>query len=181
LKDILKFTGPTLFLLLIFLTLISCTQTEKAKNKTSDSFEIQEYETIVLPFEHPQTKQKFKIINAYKLYHTYIEKVKENPNSILLDLYKEEVIEPTYNDCFNNAEYLHMADSILNVAPERFTEIQVLTEKMDSRGTDKLIREALEKSSNLIPSETETTVCVFPSTNLNIAMVTVGAGKIIIL
>ncbi|WP_442598564.1 DUF2268 domain-containing putative Zn-dependent protease [Neobacillus sp. D3-1R] len=173
--------GTTFILIYLLLSLTSCTQTEKTKKSLSESNEKQIYENIVSSFEHPQTKQKYKIVNAYKFFPNYIAKVKDKPSHSKMDIYKEEVIKPIYNDCFQNGEYLHMADSILNVAPERLTEMEILTEKMESKETDKIIREALIKSSNLLSSEKETTVCVFPSTNVNAAMVTVGAGKIIVL
>ncbi|WP_164670804.1 DUF2268 domain-containing putative Zn-dependent protease [Virgibacillus doumboii] len=45
-----------------------------------------------------------------------------------------------------------------------------------------LIRDALIESSNLLPTDEKTTVCVFPSTDPNaVSGVTAGAGKIIIL
>ena len=52
---------------------------------------------MVFSFEHPQTKQKYKIIHANQLFYPYIEKVKENPNlstSETLELYNKEIIQP---------------------------------------------------------------------------------------
>ncbi|MFJ5764412.1 DUF2268 domain-containing putative Zn-dependent protease [Lysinibacillus sp. NPDC093210] len=156
------------------LMLASCTQTEKSHKK-------QDIESIITSFEHPQTKQKYKIVNVYKLYGNYQDKVESNPKQSKREIYQEEVIEPIYSDCFDNGEYLHMAHYALNVAPDQLTENQLLSEKIDSEETEKLIKEALFKSSDLIPSEIETTVCVLPATNVNAEMVTVGAGKIIVL
>ncbi|MFJ7661236.1 DUF2268 domain-containing putative Zn-dependent protease [Lysinibacillus sp. NPDC097162] len=165
----------TAFILICtILTLASCTQTEKSHKK-------QEIESIVTSFEHPQTKQKYKIINAYKLYDNYQDKVESNPKQSKQEIYKEEVIEPIYSDCFDNGEYLHMAHYALNVAPDQLTENQLLSKKINREETEKLIKEALFKSSDLIPSEKETNVCVFPATNVYAYMVTVGAGKIIVL
>jgi len=141
------------------------------------------YESIVLSFEHPRTKQKFKIVNAYKLYHNYVDRVKNSPDNSNsdLDIYKEEVIKPIYSACFKDGEYLHMVYPILNKAPEDLGEIQAIVEKIETNETDQIIREALIKSSDLLPSDNETTVCVLPNTNLSSYMVTVGAGKIIVL
>ncbi|MEK5333611.1 DUF2268 domain-containing putative Zn-dependent protease [Lysinibacillus sp. FSL W8-0992] len=165
----------TAFILICtILTLASCTQTEKSHKK-------QEIESIVTSFEHPQTKQKYKIINAYKLYDNYQDKVESNPKQSKQEIYKDEVIEPIYSDCFDNGEYLHMAHYALNVAPDQLTENQLLSKKINREETEKLIKEALFKSSDLIPSEKETNVCVFPATNVYAYMVTVGAGKIIVL
>lgn len=164
-----------IFLLIItLLTLTSCTQDEESKAK-------QDIESIVLSFEHPQTGQKFKIVNAYKLYQNYADKVEINPKQSQLEIYNEEVIKPVYSACFENGEYPNMADEILNVAPDLLTENQLLSEKIDREETEKIIKEALLKSSDLLPSGNETTVCVFPATNTNTLMTTVGAGKIIVL
>jgi len=164
-----------IFLLIItLLTLTSCTQAEESKAK-------QDIESIVLSFEHPQTGQKFKIVNAYKLYQNYADKVEINPKQSQLEIYNEEVIKPIYSVCFENGEYPNMADEVLNVAPDLLTENQLLSEKIDREETEKIIKEALLKSSDLLPSGNETTVCVFPATNTNTLMTTVGAGKIIVL
>jgi len=156
------------------LTLTSCTQAEESKAK-------QDIESIVLSFEHPQTGQKFKIVNAYKLYQNYADKVEINPKQSQLEIYNEEIIKPVYSACFENGEYPNMAEEVLNVAPDLLTENQLLSEKIDRKVIENIIKEALLKSSDFIPSGNETTVCVFPATNTNTLMTTVGAGKIIVL
>jgi len=171
LKKYLKIV--VVFVLIIsILTLTSCTQKEKSKN---------DFESIVTSFEHPQTGQKFKIVNAYKLYQNYADKVESNPKQSQSEIYNEEVIKPIYSACFESVEYPYMADEVLNVAPDLLTENQILSEKIDREETENIIKEALLKSSDLIPSEIETTACVFPATNTNKQMITVGAGKIIVL
>lgn len=159
-------------LIISILTLTSCTQKEKSKN---------DFESIVTSFEHPQTGQKFKIVNAYKLYQNYADKVESNPKQSQSEIYNEEVIKPIYSDCFENGEYLHIADPVINVDLDSLTENQKLSEQIDREETEKIIKEALIKSSDLIASENETTVCVLPVTNANPNMVTVGAGKVIVL
>ncbi|MEK5530409.1 hypothetical protein MKX79_13645 [Viridibacillus sp. FSL R5-0468] len=145
----------------------------KSKSELADSNKKQDIDSIVLSFEHPQTNQKYKIVNAYELYQNYKDKVESNPKHSQLEIYNEEVIKQVYSDCFENGEYLHMADPVLNVAPDRLTENQKLSEKIDREETENIIKEALLKSSDLITSENETTVCVFPSTNVNASMITV--------
>ncbi|WP_235616152.1 hypothetical protein [Lysinibacillus sphaericus] len=68
----------------------ACTQAEESKAK-------QDIESIVLSFEHPQTGQKFKIVNAYKLYQNYADKDEINPKQSQLEIYNEEVIKPVYS------------------------------------------------------------------------------------
>ena len=166
------------FILLIScLTLTSCTQTEK-EQKIIDK-------EMVFSFEHPQTKQKYKIIYANQLFYPYIEKVKDNPNlstSETLELYNNEIIQPIYQDCFENGEYLHMAENLLNTIPNGLTEIEVVSEKMGTRKAEinQLIQESLLKSADLLPSQSDVAVCVFPSSTNNRRAFAVGAGKIII-
>jgi hypothetical protein len=173
LQKYLKIIGA---ILLIFLT--SCTQSEISKNERTNT----NNQSVVISFENPQTKQKYEIVNAYKLFSSYRNKVKNKPNNSQLEIYKQEVIDPIYNQCFKNGEYLHMVDSILNTAPTRFTEIQFLSKKIEKEETDQAIKEALIKSSNLLPSKKETIVCIFPSMYpISATMITAGAGKIIVL
>lgn len=172
---LLKYFLKICILISAMLMLAACTQTEESHEK-------QETENIVTSFEHPETKQKYKIVNAYKLYDNYQEKVESsNRKQSKREIYKEEVIEPIFSDCFENGEYIHMAHYALDVGPEQLTENQLLSKKINREETEKLIKESLFKSSDLIPSDIETTVCVLPATNVNVPMVTVGAGKIIVL
>lgn len=159
--------------------LISC---EKKDTNAPFSSPDTNIDNLVVSFEHPDTAQKFKIIKAYKLFNNYINKLESNPEASAIEIYQKEIIEPIYNDCFAEAEYIHMADSKLKEAPTNLSEIMELNEKIDNGETDKIIKEALIKSSNILPIEKETTVCVFPETNQNSAlMVTVGSGKILVL
>jgi uncharacterized protein YjaZ len=188
LKKNLKMIAATLLLVLSLLLFAACEKTDKAGNEVGKTQNKIKYESTVLTFEHPETKQKYKIVNAYKLYQNYLDEMKKDPDTLYVDVYKKEVIDPIYSDCFENGEFLHMADPIvnadpshLNVSPTHLAEIQNLIDKMDNQQTDEIIKEALIKSSDLLPSEKETTVCVLPSTNKNAEMITVGAGKIEVL
>ena len=165
--------------------LTSCTQTEKGENQLHEKEQITDDKEIVFSFEHPQTRQKYKIIHVNQLFFPYIEKVKDNPNlstSETLELYNKEIIQPIYQDCFENGEYLHMAETLLNTVPKGLTEIQVVSEKMETRKAEinQLIQESLLKSADLLPSQSNVAVCVFPSSTNNRTPFTVGAGKIII-
>lgn len=168
-------TSAPFILLLILLMLTSCTQIEKSeKEKSTDDSE------IVYSFENPQTNQKFKIVHANSLFDRYFDKVKDIPSLSKLDLYNEEIIQPVYSDCFENGEYIHMVDAILNNAPTN--ELKVVSELIETRKDElnALIQESLLKSAQLLPSEHDVAVCVFPSNNSNISVYTVGAGKIVI-
>ena len=170
-------TSVPFILLLILLMLTSCTQIEKGeKEQSTDDSE------IVYSFENPQTNQTFKIVHVNSLFERYIEKVKDIPSHSKLDLYKEEIIQPVYSDCFENGEFIHMADVTLNKAPTSLTELKIVSELIETRKDDinALIQDALLKSAQLLPSEHDVAVCVFPSSNAQVGMYTVGAGKIII-
>lgn len=172
-------------LIITCLALTACTQTEKYENRQQEKEQKTDDKEMVFSFEHLQTKQKFKIIHANQLFYPYIEKVKDNPNlspSETLELYNKEIIQPIYQDCFENGEYIHMAETLLNTVPKGLTEIQNISEKMETRKAEinQLIQESLLKSSDLLPSQSDVAVCVFPSFTNNSTAITVGAGKIII-
>lgn len=177
--------GITFILGLLLLMLAACTPTEKSESQLHEKKQITDDEEMVFSFEHPQTKQKYKIIHANQLFYPYMEKVKENPNlssSETLDLYNKEVIQPIYQDCFENGEYYHMAETLLTTVPTGLTEIQVVSEKMETHKAEinQLIQESLLKSADLLPSQSDVAVCVFPSATNNRIPFAVGAGKIII-
>ncbi|WP_342556731.1 DUF2268 domain-containing putative Zn-dependent protease [Lysinibacillus sp. FSL P4-0201] len=177
--------GITFILGLLLLMLAACTPTEKSESQLHEKKQITDDEEMVLSFEHPQTKQKYKIIHANQLFYPYMEKLKENPNlssSETLDLYNKEVIQPIYQDCFENGEYYHMAETLLTTVPTGLTEIQVVSEKMETHKAEinQLIQESLLKSADLLPSQSDVAVCVFPSATNNRIPFAVGAGKIII-
>ncbi|AWE09274.1 Zn-dependent protease [Lysinibacillus sp. 2017] len=157
--------------------LTSCTQTENSEKEqnTDDS-------KIMYTFENPQTSQKYKIIHVNSLFERYFEKVKDTPSESKLELYKKEVIQPVYSDCFENGEFIHMADSTLNKAPTSLTELKVVSDLIETRKDElnALIQDALLKSAQLLPSERDVAVCVFPSSNSKVWMYNVGAGKIVI-
>jgi uncharacterized protein YjaZ len=80
------------------------------------------------------------------------------------------------------AEPLLIAESLLDSTPEGVAELEIISEKLEIRKEkiNELIQESLLKSAELLPSQNDIAVCVFPSNNENMPMVTVGAGKIII-
>lgn len=159
-------------LMMLCFMLSACAQTEKPSHEKPD------VESITVSFEHPETKQPFKIIHAYELFQNYTEKVESDPDRSPLDVYREEVIDPVYSACFENGEYINMAETVLNITPKQLKENQLLSEKIDREATEKSIKEGLFKSSEFLPTNNETTVCVFPATDVNANMVTIGAGKI---
>ncbi|MDX8365681.1 DUF2268 domain-containing putative Zn-dependent protease [Cytobacillus sp. IB215665] len=163
------------------LFLYACSPTNEERGITDEKEEVNK-ESLILSFKNPQTNQEFKIVKAYKLFEGLREKTEESSERSKLDVYKEVVIDPIYQDCFANAEYPNMADSILHSAPDLFTPLTILGEKIEEKQVEKAIQQALIKSSNILPSSKETTVCLFTTTNSNTSpMFTVGAGKIIIL
>ena len=162
--------------------LTSCTKAESREEESHKKELNNDDIEIMYTFEDPQTKQKFKIVHANQLFERYIEKVKENPSNSTLEFYKEEVIQPVYKDCFDNGEYLHMAEDFLNTVPNSLAELKIISGNIEARKSEinELIQESLLKSAELLPSQKEIAVCVFPTSNAQTTMFTVGAGKIII-
>jgi hypothetical protein len=137
------------------------------------------YEDIIVTFQHPKTDQTFKIVNAYKLYEYYIKRVNDNPHLLPSDLFKKEVYRKTYIDCLKGSNDIPW-DNIL-MKPEQFDEIKLLTNRIEKGDTTNLIKASLIKSSNLLPSNVETTVCVFPAKLNDNYAVTLNTGKILLL
>ena len=162
--------------------LTSCTHTEKIVEPSHKKDQNIDYEDITYTFEDPKTKQMFKIVHANQLFERYIEKTKKDPSNATLELYQEEVIQPVYKDCFEDGEFVYMAEELLNSAPDSLAELELINEKLETRKTEvnELIQESLLKSAALLASPKDTKVCVFPSSRANMPMLTVGAGKIII-
>ncbi|MBP2242979.1 uncharacterized protein YjaZ [Cytobacillus eiseniae] len=173
--------GIIFILCLILLTLASCKQVEKGGNQLSENEQITVAKENLFSFEHPKTEQKYKIVHVNQLFHQYIEKVKENKSHSNLQLYKEEIIQPIYKDCFANGEYLYLADTLLNTPPEKLGELQMISNIIEKRKEEinQLIQESILKSADLLPSQSDVAVCVFPSTYVDMSMFAVGAGKII--
>lgn len=128
--------------------------------------------------ENPDKEQMFHIINTAFLFEKYIEKGAEAN----FEMYNNEVIQPIYDDCFKDGEFLYMADEILHTAPTNLSNLKNNTELMKVRQQElnQLIEEALLKSAKLLPSDKDVTVCLVPATSSGIRLFTTGAGKIII-
>lgn len=175
-------TSITFTLFLILLMLTSCTPTEKSDEPLHTLEHKNDTIETMYTFENTQTNQKYKIVHTTQLFERYLEKVEENPSDSSLELYQEEIIQPVYKDCFENGEYLHMAEALLNTAPENLAELEIINEKLELRKTEinELIQESLLKSADLLPSQKDIAVCVFPTSNLDSYMFAAGAGKIII-
>ncbi|WP_313800209.1 DUF2268 domain-containing putative Zn-dependent protease [Cytobacillus sp.] len=169
-------------LMLIITIMAACEQKDPASANEQNVRKNRQFsEGMFESFKNSQTGQTDKIVNVYKLFTNYIDTMEKNPDASQIDTYKKEVIDPIYNECFRDAEYIHMAESLLNVAPTRYTELKKTIKKIEKEDTNKIIKEALEKSASYLPSDKETTVCVFPAENKNYAMINVGVGKIIVL
>ncbi|WP_349408770.1 DUF2268 domain-containing putative Zn-dependent protease [Pseudalkalibacillus sp. SCS-8] len=163
------------FFLISIVVLIISSACEKAVYKPSS-----EEENIIYSFENEKTNQKFTIVHAYKSYNEYLTKLAEKDEDID-KVYKEQIIEPVYERCFKDGEYIHMAMDFITQPPTQLHSLKELVNKIDEEETNTLIRESLIKSSNLLEAEGETTVCIFPVPNVNsVPMVTVGTGKIIV-
>ncbi|PLR94115.1 DUF2268 domain-containing putative Zn-dependent protease [Bacillus sp. T33-2] len=163
-----------LILLAVFL-LGSCLKNEQ---------KVQEYENSRFSYDHPNnnTKQQFEIIHVYKLYDSFMKNSKNKDKREVGELYKEQIIEPVYDACFKDAEYLHIADHLMVHPPEDLDRMQQIVDSIDQGTTETLFKETLLKSAEILPTSNKTTVCVFPTFNHNEApMFAQGAGKITVL
>ncbi|MFD1851813.1 DUF2268 domain-containing putative Zn-dependent protease [Oceanobacillus bengalensis] len=160
------------------------TNSQDDTNKTEESGDTPESDRLTFSFNHPETEQTFKIIHAYKLYENYEERELNNPDENDLELYKQEVIEPIYDDCFSGSAFPYSEEEISTLAESanKFEFIQGIADKIDSEKVNRLIEDALIRSTNLLSSDTNKTVCIFPATSLiqSSMMETLGPENIIV-
>lgn len=178
----------SLSMLLLICTLSACEQTEQSQTKiikeNEQSLEnrttVKEQKDISYSFKNPKTGQEFTILHLYMLYENFFETVKDYPDESPYELFEQKVIEPVYDACIKDAEYYKY--SVYEWTPEEsvFTNIQKQIESMDKDHFNRLFEESLIKSSDLLPSDKRTTVCVFPQTKGFPAMGTIGSGKILV-
>lgn len=184
----MKTTKKLLICILLIFTLSACTQTEqpheeiKSENKQPQEQMKSENEqqTMTYSFKNANTNQEFTIIHAYMLYENYFAAVKENPDKLLFPLYKQEILNPIYEACFSGAE---LTSNPYGMFPEEkdFESIKSLIATMNTDQLNKTFEESLVKSSDILPTDKKTTVCIFPTNESAVSeMMVIGAGKIIV-
>ena len=165
--------------LLVSLTLSACKENEESHEEEHIENELQ---NISYAFENPKTNQQFNLIHVYLLYENYFTTVKEQPDESISKLYKQEVITPINEVCFKEAEYSDVKANFEKV-PKRseFDRVQKQIEKMNSDQLNEVFEESLIQSSDILPTDKETTVCIFPGDkHFPSDMGTIGAGEIVV-
>lgn len=137
-------------------------------------------EELTYTFTNAETGQKFNIISVYKLFADYIAEAKTGSNPNLSSIYKKAVIDPVYSSCYQDAEFGHMADDLINQAPDKLIELNQLSQQLSKHNINELIQESLLKSSTILPGEKPVNICVFPALSPRFQMLTAGTGKIIV-
>lgn len=165
-------------ILLIF-TLSACKQSEQSHEDGNSENEQQD---ITYSFKNPNTEQEFNIIHAYLLYENYFATVKNHPDEPLSKLFQQEVITPVNEACFRDAE---LADSLtlreMITKRSDFDHVKNQIESMNKDQLNEVFEESLVNSSDILPSNEQTTVCIFPENkNFPSDMATIGSGKIIV-
>ncbi|MGG0668177.1 DUF2268 domain-containing putative Zn-dependent protease [Lederbergia citrisecunda] len=160
-------------------TLSACTQIELPHE---DIHLENEQQNITYSFKNPNTGQEFTIIHAYLLYERFFEAVNEHPDELLYNLYQQEIVEPVYEACFEDSKFVDSA-TVLNWVPREgdFERFQNQIGSINKDHLNELLEDSLVKSSDILPSDKKTTVCVFPQDKrLPSDMFTLGTGKIIV-
>ncbi|WP_336825682.1 DUF2268 domain-containing putative Zn-dependent protease [Sporosarcina sp. USHLN248] len=155
--------------------LSGCEQTEQSQVNNQQ-------QNISYSFKNPNTEQEFEILHAYLLYESFIEAVQENPDESHNKLYQQEVIQPVHEACFEDSGFVDL-DTMLNWVPKEsdFDDLKSQIELTNKDYLNELFKEALIKSSDILPSNKKTTVCVFPQDKRLVSnMYTLGTGKIIV-
>ncbi|CAM5622456.1 Zn-dependent protease [Bacillus circulans] len=163
------------YYLLIFTIffLSSCQQNEVVEQEEKVK------EGLTYSFQHPETGQAYNIIHVYKLYENFEKRMKKDVNMSESQVFDEEVINPIYEACYQDAEYF--TETVK--APENREEVNNIIQTMDVKAINSAIEESLIKSSNYIPSNQKTNICIYPTeaTKSTTLMFTEGAGKISVL
>lgn len=159
------------FVIICFiLILVSCSHSE---------------EGIDIVEEHnPDNDQSFIIVNAIDLYASYLEEVIETGLTYeeKMDKYKSIVIEPVYDQCYKDPEY--NIDFLTQNIPDENYEKELLNnvQEADKEKIYADILESLISSSNEIPTENNTTICIIPNSNPDFTTgYSQGSNKIILL
>lgn len=169
----MKFYLNVALIMIVFSLTVACN--EQSKNDSLD-FDI-------ITESHPDTDQLYSIINTFDLYDSYFKQTAANlEQEKIKQVYKEEVIDPIYNSCFADGEYIDMVEFLIEDYPAEESELLNVIEETNREKLHNNIVEALINSSDHLATNEETTVCIFPNTDQNIpVMITAGAGKIIVL
>lgn len=139
---------------------------------------------LIYSFKHPDTDQEFNIVHAYKLYDNYESKLEEESTIPAVQAFEEEVIEPIFDACYQDAEYFERSGKTYSIEPpEDLEQVKGIINTIDEEKTNSAIKEALIESANYISSKKATNVCIYPTPfdpDLP-QMITEGTGKISVL
>lgn len=142
---------------LLLLILSACEQSVQSE-------EPEETDGLFYSFENPETGQEFTIVHAYQNYENFFDTVEEKPDQTLFRSFKQEVIEPVHDACFVDNKRQQADTAALDWAPEE-SEFDSLRESIANINADhlnKAFEESLVKASDILPSDHQTTVCIFP-------------------
>ena len=188
------------FILLLIIVLPACKETEQAEvntkkkdEQTAENLALENepskgdpntennLQDITYSFTNPKTGQEFAILHAYKLYDDYFKALEEFPDESPHQLFRQVISDPIYDACFKSESY---SFSVFEWVPEesKYESIRKQIEVLDQKHLNKLFEESLIKSSDILPSEEKTTVCVFPQDErFPSDMMLLGVGKIVVL
>ncbi|ASV70203.1 DUF2268 domain-containing putative Zn-dependent protease [Cytobacillus kochii] len=125
--------------------------------------------------------QEFNIISGFEYIPRFISEIEESGNKKTTSAFKEIVIKPIWDDCFNDGEYLPLLNNYMESENHNIEKLLDLKNEYDNSNLDDIVKRALEESSNLLVG-TSTNVCILPSDSYNnpSKAVTVGKGKIVL-
>ncbi|MEF7565561.1 DUF2268 domain-containing protein [Bacillus infantis] len=136
---------------------------------------------VVSSFKNDGGNQNFNIVHAQYFYEDYLDNLEQTPRQERQALYEEKILKPIEKECFTDLDYPHMAEEIQDYQVNKFPgTLKKVINSMNKERLDSLIKEALEKSSEILPSTKDINVCIFPTDNTMVkTMVATGAGRII--
>jgi hypothetical protein len=168
----MRFTS-FLFFLIMAVALAGC-------NKGGAAVDAEEMEAG-FDYSFENNGQEFEIVHVYQLFDPYFEEAKGLKGEEAAAVYTSSIVDEVADKCYRGGEFEHKTD-YLNNPPKNRIAVQDNLKRMDTGDINKAIKDALIKSSNELPAEGPTTVCVFPTDNNAPAqMITAGAGQIVVL
>lgn len=128
------------FGLLVVLLTGACTNKEESKLKG---------------IEFKANGLEFEILETNDLFVHYLEKVDMTEDA--KELYDKEIIQPIYDSCFKEGEYIYMAEGFLTDPPTDLSVLRTNVNNYDSDRMIKNIKKSLTESARHLQGKKKTT------------------------
>jgi len=127
------------------------------------------------------TTQAFTVLLLDQQIAEYLRAVKNNPDKPKREIFEEKILQPVWEDCFQDGEYLHLLAEVRKTPPEELVYLEkIINDKQNLIKVKATVKEALVQSARYLPGQATTTVCIMPTTSRNNSALSIGSGKILL-